>query len=109
VSLNFNPVASSREVLRTEEGENCLPSRWFQSFADWPDDAEFGHPLALGYCIKQFNQNLEKQQMAMEKKSLVNKKTAPATKSNSTKSKVDTSKPAASKVVAARSGPGKGR
>ena len=38
--------------------------------------------------------------MAMEKKSLVSKKTAPSTK-NSTK-KVDTSKPAASKVVAAR-------
>ena len=39
--------------------------------------------------------------MAMEKKSLVGKKTAPATKSKSTK-KVDTGKPAASKVVAAR-------
>ena len=38
--------------------------------------------------------------MAMEKKSLVGKKTAPATKSN--KAKVDTSKPAASKVVAAK-------
>jgi hypothetical protein len=73
------------------------------------DDAEFGHPLALGYCIKHFNQSLEKQQMAMEKKSLVNKKTAPATKSNSTRSKVDTSKPAASKVVAAWGGVGKGR
>lgn len=36
----------------------------------------------------------------MEKKSLVNKKTAATTKSKSTK-KVDTSKPAASKVVAA--------
>jgi hypothetical protein len=43
----------------------------------------------------------EKVKMAMEKKSLVGKKNAPATKSNSTK-KVDTSKPAASKVVAAR-------
>jgi hypothetical protein len=40
--------------------------------------------------------------MAMEKKSLVSKKTAPVSKSNSTKSKIDTSKPAASKVVAAR-------
>jgi hypothetical protein len=40
--------------------------------------------------------------MAMEKKSLVGKKAAPATKGNSAKSKVDTSKPAASKVVAAR-------
>ena len=40
--------------------------------------------------------------MAMEKKSLVGKKTAPVSKSNSTKSKVDTSKPAASKVVAAK-------
>ena len=40
--------------------------------------------------------------MAMEKKSLVGKKTAPSTKSKSAKSKVDTSKPAASKVVAAR-------
>ena len=38
--------------------------------------------------------------MAMEKKSLVTKKTAPATKGNS--KKIDTSKPAASKVVAAR-------
>jgi hypothetical protein len=40
--------------------------------------------------------------MAMEKKSLASKKTAPATKSNTAKSKLDTSKPAASKVVAAR-------
>jgi hypothetical protein len=40
--------------------------------------------------------------MAMEKKSLVSKKNAPAAKSKSTK-KVDTGKPAASKVVAARS------
>ena len=42
--------------------------------------------------------------MAMEKKSLVSKKTATPTKGKTTKSKVDTSKPAASKVVAA-SGP----
>ena len=42
--------------------------------------------------------------MAMEKKSLVGKKTAPSTKSKSAKSKVDTSKPASSKIVAA-SGP----
>jgi hypothetical protein len=41
--------------------------------------------------------------MAMEKKSLASKKTAPATKSNTAKSKVDTTKPAAGKVVAARS------
>ena len=39
--------------------------------------------------------------MAMEKKSLVGKKDAPATKPNKAKSKVDTSKPAATKVVAA--------
>ncbi len=39
--------------------------------------------------------------MAMEKKTLNSKKTAPATKSNTTK-KVDTSKPSASKVVAPR-------
>ena len=38
--------------------------------------------------------------MAMEKKSI--KKAAPTTNSRSTKSKVDTSKPVASKVVAAR-------
>jgi len=38
--------------------------------------------------------------MAIEKKSLVSKKTAPATKGNS--KKIDTSKPAASKVVAAK-------
>jgi len=37
----------------------------------------------------------------MEKKSTVGKKTAPVTKSKSTK-KVDTSKPKASKIVAAR-------
>ena len=42
--------------------------------------------------------------MAMEKKSLVGKTTAPVTKSNSTK-KVDTSKPVASKVVAAKRPP----
>ncbi len=40
--------------------------------------------------------------MAMDKKSLVGKKTAAPTKGASTKSKVDTTKPAASKVVAAR-------
>jgi hypothetical protein len=39
--------------------------------------------------------------MAMEKKSLAGKKTAAPTKSKSTKSKVDTRKPVASKVVAA--------
>ena len=39
--------------------------------------------------------------MAMEKKSLVSKKASTATKGKTTKSKVDTSKPAASKVVAA--------
>jgi hypothetical protein len=38
--------------------------------------------------------------MAMDKKTLVAKKTAPASKSN--QSKVDTSKPAASKIVAAK-------
>jgi hypothetical protein len=40
--------------------------------------------------------------MAMEKKSLAGKKTSPATKS---KGKVDTSKPAATKVVAAKPSP----
>jgi hypothetical protein len=44
--------------------------------------------------------------MAMEKKSLVSKKATTPTKGKTTKSKVDTSKPATSKVVAARSGPG---
>jgi hypothetical protein len=39
--------------------------------------------------------------MAMEKKSLVSKKTATPTKGKSTKSKIDTSKPAASKLIAA--------
>jgi hypothetical protein len=47
--------------------------------------------------------------MVMEKKSIVSKKTAPASKGNSKKSKIDTSKPAASKVVAARGGVGHGR
>jgi hypothetical protein len=45
--------------------------------------------------------------MAMEKKSLVGKKTTIPTKSKSTKSKVDTAKPVASKVVAASSLPGR--
>jgi hypothetical protein len=40
--------------------------------------------------------------MAIEKKSLNAKKTAPATNSKATKAKVDTKKPAADKVVAAR-------
>ena len=40
--------------------------------------------------------------MVMEKKSLVSKKAVAPTKNKSTKAKVDTSKPAASKVVAAR-------
>jgi hypothetical protein len=44
----------------------------------------------------------------MKKKSLVSKKTAPATKGNSSK-KVDTSKPAASKVVSPRSVVGKSK
>ena len=43
--------------------------------------------------------------MAMEKKSLTGKKTAPASKTTS--KKFDTSKPVASKVVAARSTGGK--
>jgi hypothetical protein len=44
--------------------------------------------------------------MAMEKKS-TKKKTAPTTKNNNPKAKVDTSKPVASKVVAATAvGPG---
>ncbi len=47
--------------------------------------------------------------MAMEKKALVSKKTAPVRKGNSTKSKIETSKPAAGKVVAARGGIGHGR
>jgi hypothetical protein len=41
--------------------------------------------------------------MAMEKKSLVSKKTSPVSKNS--KSKIDTSKPAASKVVAAKGNP----
>jgi hypothetical protein len=46
--------------------------------------------------------------MAMEKKSL-KKKPAPTTKNKTAKAKVDTSKPAASKVVAATAfGPGWG-
>jgi hypothetical protein len=57
--------------------------------------------LAIRYGVKQLNQTGD---TAMEKKSLVSKKTAPASKSNSAKSKVDTSKPAASKVVAAKGG-----
>jgi len=44
--------------------------------------------------------------MAIEKKSLAGKKTAPVTKGKTTK-KVDTAKPAASKVVAAMSFGGK--
>ena len=64
---------------------------------------EFGHGIALGSCVKQLNKTGDIT-MAMEKKSLVSKKTAtPAGKS--TKSKIDTSKPAASKVVAARPSP----
>ena len=42
--------------------------------------------------------------MAMEKKSLVSKKASTTTKGKTSKSKVDTSKPAASKVVAASGG-----
>jgi hypothetical protein len=45
--------------------------------------------------------------MAIEKKSLVSKKSSTATKGKTSKSKVDTSKPAASKVVAAYSPHGK--
>jgi hypothetical protein len=66
------------------------------------DRAEFGHAFALGSPVKQFkSKKPEKTTMAMEKKSLVSKKTAAPTKSKSVKSKVDTSKPAATKVVSA--------
>jgi hypothetical protein len=68
--------------------------------------AEFGHQVALRYCVKQLDKRGDTT-MATEKKSLVSKKTAPATKGKSSK-KVDTSKPAASKVVSARSVAGKG-
>jgi hypothetical protein len=44
--------------------------------------------------------------MAMEKKSLVSKKASTPTKGKTNKSKVDTAKPAASKVVAAKHIPG---
>ena len=63
---------------------------------------EFGHLLAPRYCVKQLNKTGDTT-MAMEKKSLVSKTAAP-TKGKSTKSKIDTSKPAASKVVAAKGG-----
>jgi hypothetical protein len=43
--------------------------------------------------------------MAMEKKSLVSKKTATPSKGKSVKSKVETSKPAAGKVVTAWTAP----
>ena len=43
--------------------------------------------------------------MAMEKKSLVSKKTATPSKGKSVKSKIDTNKPAASKVVSAFKAP----
>jgi hypothetical protein len=52
---------------------------------------------------KQSNKPGDTTLMAIEKKSLVSKKTA--TPSKSTKSKVDTGKPAASKVIAAKPGP----
>jgi hypothetical protein len=70
--------------------------------------AEFGHLIALPGCVKQLNKTGDTT-MVMEKKSIVSKKTAPASKGNSKKSKIDTSKPAASKVVAARGGVGHGR
>jgi hypothetical protein len=63
---------------------------------------EFGAPLAVGEDVRQLNK-IGETKMAMEKKLLASKKTAPATKSNTAKSKVDTSKPSAGKVVAARS------
>jgi hypothetical protein len=44
--------------------------------------------------------------MAMEKKSLVSKKTAAPTQGKSTKSKIDVRKPEHSKVVAAKGPPG---
>jgi hypothetical protein len=67
------------------------------------DQAEFGHPLALGSCVKQSkSEKTGETTMAMEKKSLVSKKTVAPTKSKSVKSKVDTSKPAPTKVVSAK-------
>jgi hypothetical protein len=42
--------------------------------------------------------------MALEKKSLVNKKASTTTKGKTTKSKVDTAAPKSSKVVAAKGG-----
>jgi hypothetical protein len=62
--------------------------------------------LALRESVKQLNKNW-RLRMAMEKKSLISKKATTPSKSKSTKSKVDTAKPAASKVVAARDLPGR--
>jgi hypothetical protein len=61
---------------------------------------EFGQLLALRYCVKQLNKTGETI-MALEKKSLVSKKASAPTKSKAVKSKVDTKKPMASKVVSA--------
>ena len=75
---------------------------FFNNLKIFYEGAEFGHLFALSYRVKQLNKTGDTT-MAMEKKSL--KKTATPTKGKSTKSKIDTSKPAASKVVAA-SNPG---
>jgi hypothetical protein len=81
---------------------------FFNDLKIFDKPAEFGHLVALRCYVKQLNKTGDTT-MAMEKKSLVGKKTAAPTKGKSTKSKVDTNKPAASKVVAAKGGPGKGR
>jgi hypothetical protein len=61
---------------------------------------QFGQRFALGYCVKKLNKITGETTMATEKKSLASKKATPTTKSKS-KAKVETTKPAASKVVAA--------
>jgi hypothetical protein len=81
---------------------------FFNDLKIFDKPAEFGHLVALRCYVKQLNKTGDTT-MVMEKKSIVSKKTAPASKGNSKKSKIDTSKPAASKVVAARGGVGHGR
>ena len=66
------------------------------------DGAKFGHSACTKVMRKAVKSKPGEPHNGYGKEILVSKKTAPTTKSNSAKAKVDTSKPAASKVVAAR-------
>jgi hypothetical protein len=101
LGLKINPSRHQKtHLFRPGKRGISVKSIFFNSYSPLPDLAEFGRSLAPGDGVKQLNKHGETT-MAMEKKSLVSKKPATPAK-NKSKKPVDTSKPATSKVVAAK-------